>query len=250
MPPAVPLSAPTLSIVMPALDEEAGIDRAIDAAIEVFDALVACGTIACGEVVVVDDGSRDATAERVACRGVADPRVRLVRHERNRGLGGAVRSGLAAATGDLVLYTDADLPFDLTELHEALRLMRVDHADVVSAYRRHRTGEGALRLVYSYLYNLLVRSALGLHVRDVNFAGKLLSRAVVDDLELRSEGSFIDAELMARAERRGYAIVQFGVDYFPRTRGVSTLSSPRVIAEILHELRLLRPAIRATRPPR
>ena len=180
-------------------------------------------------------------------RAAADARVRVVSHTANRGLGAAVRSGLGAATGDVVLYTDADLPFDLLEVGRALRLMRQRDVGVVALYRHDRAGEGARRWVYSYLYNSLVRAVLGLRVRDVNFAGKFLRRDVLDAVQLRSEGSFVDAELLARAHLAGATIVQFGVDYFPRSRGVSTLSSGRVIRDILREMRALRPELRAGR---
>ncbi|MEY3034239.1 MAG: hypothetical protein RLZ86_861, partial [Actinomycetota bacterium] len=87
-----------------------------------------------------------------------------------------------------------------------------------------------------------------LKMRDVNFAFKLCRRRIFDHVELKSEGSFIDAELVVRAHKFGYHIVQFGVDYFPRTRGVSTLSSPSVIVKILREMWQLRRELRAIRP--
>ena len=76
----------------------------------------------------------------------------------------------------------------------------------------------------------------GVKVRDINFAFKLCRRRIFDHVELQSEGSFIDAELIIRATRMGYEIMQMGVDYFPRTRGQSTLSSPGVILTILREM--------------
>ena len=125
----------------------------------------------------------------------------------NRKLGGALDPGFAAATGDVVLAAPApDLPCELVEADKALRLMRLYEADLVSAYRFDRTSEeGAQRAVYSYVYNHLVRWVLGVRIRDVNFAFKLIRRRVLDHVELRSEGSFIDAELMAKAHRRGSA---------------------------------------------
>ncbi len=84
--------------------------------------------------------------------------------------------------------------------------------------------------------------------RDINFAFKLLTRRVVDGLELRSEGSFIDAELIIRAARSGFELLQFGVDYFPRTRGTSTLSSPTVIANIVREMVQLRGELKGVEP--
>ena len=248
--PRVPVQgAPVrLSVVLPAWNEEAGILTTLDAVAESADLLVADGEVADVEVVVVDDGSTDATPQLLAGRAASDSRLVVVTHDRNRGLGAGVRSGLAAATGDVVLYTDADLPFDLVEVAKALRIMRQRDVAMVALYRHDRTGEGVRRFVFSYVYNLLVRTVLGVRVRDVNFAGKFLRRDLVDALELRSEGSFVDAELVAKAERLGFGVVQFGVDYFPRSRGVSTLSSTPVVVGIVREMRSLLPEVRAVGP--
>jgi glycosyltransferase involved in cell wall biosynthesis len=172
----------------------------------------------------------------------------VVHHPQNRKLGGCLKTGFAESRGELILYTDADLPFDMDEARKAVRLLRIYEADIVSAYRFDRTGEGARRAVYSYVYNHLIRTLLGLRVRDVNFACKLLRRRVLDHIELHSEGSFIDVELLARAQRLGFQIVQFGVDYFPRTRGISTLSSNSVILQIVREMLSLNRALRSLTP--
>src|SRR5690606_3972996 len=113
-----------------------------------------------------------------------------------------------------------------------------------------RTGEGSLRIVYTFFYNILIRALFGVRVRDINFAFKLCRREIFEHVELRSDGSFIDAELIIRAKKLGYDIVQFGVDYFPRTRGVSTLSSLSVIRTILREMFTLRQELRSLRPVR
>jgi glycosyltransferase involved in cell wall biosynthesis len=163
----------------------------------------------------------------------------------NRKLGGSMKSGFAASSGDVIVYTDADLPFDMRELHKALRLLRQYEADMVSAYRFDRTDEGLTRVIYSALYNALVRVLYGVRVRDVNFAFKVCRSRIFNDISLKSEGSFIDAELVVRAKKLGYSLVQFGVDYFPRTRGVSTLSKPSVIVKILREAFALRRELNA-----
>jgi glycosyltransferase involved in cell wall biosynthesis len=237
-----------LTLFFPMWNEEEYIDRTLQAAREAAEALIASGEVADYEIVVVDDASTDATGRLADEIAAVDPRVRVVHHPKNRKLGGSIKTGFAAATGDLVLYTDADLPFDMDELQKACRLMRHYEADVVSAYRLDRTGEGYVRTVYSFFYNALVRVFFGLKMRDVNFAFKLCRRRIFDHVELKSEGSFIDAELVVRAHKFGYHIVQFGVDYFPRTRGVSTLSSPSVIVKILREMWQLRRELRAIRP--
>jgi glycosyltransferase involved in cell wall biosynthesis len=230
----------SLTIFFPAWNEQDTIARAVEAARDAGGELVAAGEIDWFEVLIIDDASTDATPAIADKLAVADQRIRVVHHAHNRKLGGCLKTGFAEAQGELVLYTDADLPFDMDELRKAVRLMRIYEADIVSAFRFDRTGEGTRRLLYSYIYNHLIQVVFGLRVRDVNFAGKLVHRRVLDHVELRSEGSFIDVELLARAQRLGFHIVQFGVDYFPRTRGISTLSSNAVIVQLLRDLVRLR----------
>jgi len=237
-----------LSVFFPMWNEQDYIERAIDAAREECEELMAGGDIADYEMIIVDDASTDATPEIAARLAVQDSRVKVVRHPENRKLGGSMKSGFAAATGDLVLYTDADLPFDMHDVHKAIRLLRYYDADVVSAYRFDRTGEGYVRTVYSFFYNMMVRVLFGVRMRDINFAFKLCRTRIFENVSLKSEGSFIDAELVVKAQKYGYSVIQFGVDYFPRTRGVSTLSSPSVIVKILREARSLRREIRSITP--
>jgi glycosyltransferase involved in cell wall biosynthesis len=237
-----------LSIFFPMWNEELYVEHAIDAARRVGEMMVADGTIADYELLIVDDASTDRTPELADKLAAADRHVRVVHHERNRKLGGAMKTGFATATGELILYSDADLPFDMHEVPRAIRLLREYDADMVSAYRFDRTGEGYLRAVYTFSYNLMIRWMFRVKARDINFAFKLCRRRVFDGVQLKSEGSFIDAELFIRATRLGYDIIQLGVDYFPRTRGASTLSSPKIIFKILREMMSLRGELKALHP--
>ncbi len=238
----------TLSIFFPMWNEEAYIERTVAAAKEVADELVADGAIADYEVIVVNDASTDATGRIADELAAADRHVKVVHHPVNRKLGGSIKTGFASATGDLVLYTDADLPFDMAELHKAVRLLRYYEADIVSAYRFDRVGEGPSRAIYTFFYNIMIRRLFGVRMRDINFAFKLCRRNVFDHVSLRSEGSFIDAELIIRARKLGFEVIQFGVDYFPRTRGESTLSSLGVIKRIVVEMFTLRRELRGLSP--
>lgn len=229
-------------------NEENYIERAIDAAREECEELIASREIADYELIIVNDASTDETGKIADKFAANDPRVRVVHHDTNRKLGGSMKSGFSAADGDLVLYTDADLPFDMHDVHRAIRLLRYYDADIVSAYRFDRTGEGYVRTVYSFFYNMLVRVLFGVRMRDINFAFKICRTRIFEHVTLKSEGSFIDAELMVRAKKLGYTVIQFGTDYFPRTRGVSTLSSPRVIVKILREAWSLRKELRGLSP--
>ena len=237
-----------LTIFFPMWNEELYIHRAIRAAKEISEQLVADKEVGDYELIVVDDASTDRTAAYADEMAGSDTHIRVVHHDRNRKLGGSIKSGFAAATGDLVLYTDADLPFEMIELVRAIRVLRTYEADVISAYRLDRTGEGPRRAIYSWVYNWLIQLSFGTRVRDINFAFKLCRRSVLDAVALSSEGSFIDAELVIRAQKGGFSIVQIGVDYFPRTRGVSTLSSPAVIRKMLREMTRLRGELKAGPP--
>ena len=212
-------------------NEEAYARRAVSAARAV---LVAEG--ADWEIVVVDDASTDGTPALVDALAREDPRVRVVHNPVNLRLGGALRAGYAAATKDLIFYTDADLPVDFDQLPRAVRLLEYQEADIVAAYRFDRTSEGLVRALYTFCYNHLIRVLFGLRVRDVNFAFKLFRRSILEKFSLTSEGSFIDAELLLRARKAGCVIIQIGLDYFPRTRGTSTLASIPVILAILRDL--------------
>jgi len=229
-----------LSIFFPMWNEEDYVERAIRAAEEECQRLVTIGEIGAYELLIVDDCSTDRTPEIADALAAADPRIRVVHHPVNRGLGGSMKTGFSTVKGDVVLYTDADLPFEMLELGRALRVMRHYEADMVSAYRLDRTGEGPRRAIYSFVYNLLIRFMFGTRIRDINFAFKLVRRQVLDAAAPVSEGSFIDAELVIRAQKMGFHIIQIGVDYFPRSRGVSTLSSLAVIRKMLREMSELR----------
>ncbi|NBN89319.1 MAG: glycosyltransferase family 2 protein [Actinobacteria bacterium] len=236
---------PKMTIFFPMWNEEEYIERALSAGRELCEELIRMGEIDTYELLIIDDASTDSTPELADKFAAEDPRVRVVHHPVNRKLGGSMKTGFANSTGDIILYTDADLPFDMLEARKAVRLMRYYEADIVSAYRFDRTGEGYVRTVYSAFYNGLVRVLFGVKMRDINFAFKLCRGSLLREIELKSEGSFIDAELVIRARKTGKSVIQFGVDYFPRTRGISTLSSPAVIRKILREMFSLRRELRS-----
>jgi glycosyltransferase involved in cell wall biosynthesis len=219
---------PSLSIVVPLFNEEENLP---ELAQTVFDVLGERQEFV--ELLLIDDGSQDRTAQIATDIAARDSRVRLVKHERNRGLGAAMRTGFAAARGELILYTDADLPFDLRLIPE---IWSLGAPDTIVAGCRSNRGEGPRRWLLSRSYNILCRMLLGLDVQDVNFACKLIPRRALRLIQLASEGSFIDAELLIECRRQGMTIREFPMTYYPRVRGISTLSRPRVIIGILFEM--------------
>ena len=169
--------APTLSVFFPMFNEEENIRPALAAAQEVCDQLVGSSQLAGYELIVVNDASTDSTGKIADELAAADRRIRVVHHPVNRKLGGSMKTGFAACRNDLILYSDADLPFDMAELGKALRIQRLYEADIVSAYRLDRTTEGALRAIYTHAYNAVITGYFGVRIRDVNFSFKLCRRA-------------------------------------------------------------------------
>jgi glycosyltransferase involved in cell wall biosynthesis len=224
----------SISVVFPMWNEEAYIHRAVAAAREALERAAPDH-----EIILVNDASTDRTGELADTLAREDSRIKVVHHAKNRKLGATLRSGYAIASKELVLYSDTDLPFDFHEVERAVRLLEYQQADVLSAYRFDRTSEGLLRTVYTIGYSALIRTLFRLRFRDVNFSFKLFRRALLDRIVLKSEGSFIDTEFLVRARKSGAHVIQIGVDYFPRTRGQSTLASPTVILGILREMATL-----------
>lgn len=220
--------AGSFSVIVPLYNEEENVTPLIETILKELRVLPQFI-----ELVLVDDGSKDRTASLVLDYAKQDKRIRLVQHDRNRGLGAAIRTGLRAAQGDLILYTDADLPFDFSLIPQLYAMAATDR--VIAGGRLNR-GEGARRWILTKGYNLLIRVLFGLRIRDVNFACKIIPRHLAQTMRLNSEGSFIDAEMLLEAQRAGLRIVEFPMVYYPRTRGQSTLSRPGVILGILSEM--------------
>ena len=233
---------PSISLVVPVFNEEENLAHAVAVASR---ALVEFTSQY--EIILVDDASTDRTAEIIRALASADSHLRTIRHEHNQKLGGTLRDGFAAASLELVLYMDADLPFDPKEIGRAISAMEVTRADMIAAYRFDRTGEGLRRAIYSYVYNGIIGVLFGWPHRDINFAFKLMRREILEAVELRSEGSLISAELITKSKNLGFTVQQIGLDYFPRTRGRSTLSSLGVIGKIFRELVVLYPEMRHPR---
>lgn len=218
----------SLSFVFPMYNEEDNIEemiyRTLAVAPELSDDF---------EVIVVDDASTDRSREIVERIALQHPEVRCVRHPVNRKLGGALKSGFAASSKELVLYTDSDLPIDMNDIKLALPYM--EEADLLIGYRLVRT-EGLRRRVISKGYNGIIRRVFGLRVRDVNFAFKVLRRRVLEKIQLHSEGSFIDAEIILETLRHGFRMKEVGMMFYQRTAGKSSLAGTGVILKILQEL--------------
>jgi dolichol-phosphate mannosyltransferase len=208
-----------LSLILPAYNEEAGIRQAISEADAALSELVSDY-----EILVVDDGSSDRTGAIVKDMAEHRPRVRLLKHEYNRGYGAALRTGFDAARFERVAFTDADCQFHLADLARLLPL--TDTHPVAVGYRQDRKDPWRRRFL-SWGYNLLVRCLLGTRVRDCDCALKVFRREALPALRPETDGFFVNTEMLTKARQRGYHVAEVGVRHRPRLHGDSTVSMSR-----------------------
>jgi glycosyltransferase involved in cell wall biosynthesis len=218
----------SLSLCMPAFNEEEVIEDTIDAAVTVLAELVQHF-----EVVVVDDGSRDRTAEVIARYAARDPRVRLIRHPKNRGYGGAVTTGLKAARHDFIMFSDSDGQFSFLDL--AQLLIRKEGCDIVIGYR-YKRADHWVRRVNGWGWTRLIHLLLGVPLHDLDCAFKLFPRQVIEQMELTIDGQAINAQMMAQCVRGHLRIRQTPVRHYPRYSGVPTGAARKVIVRAFYEL--------------
>jgi dolichol-phosphate mannosyltransferase len=218
----------SLSIVLPAYNEEANIRRAVEQAVETGSRLTDDY-----EVIVVDDGSSDGTGAAVQALIEHNPlHVRLLTHRPNLGYGAALRTGFEHSRYDLVFFTDSDNQFDISELEYFIPMM--SDYEMVTGFRVYRY-DTVMRCILSWMYNRLVGVMFRLRVRDVDCAFKLMRREVVQQVTIECENFFVNTELLAKARKWNFRIAQKGVRHYPRTAGETTVRPsdiPRTLGTI------------------
>ena len=218
---------PSLSLFYPCYNEEKNVETSITKALEVLPKYAQTY-----EVLIINDGSRDKTKELAENIAKINPRVKVITHEVNKGYGGALKTGFANAQYDWVFFTDGDLQFDLNQL--ANFLPHTQNYQVIIGYRKIRA-EGKKRAFVVRIYKLMVDILFGLYVKDIDCAFKLIGREALTDINLESDGMFINAELLIKLKNKGYNFKQLPVDHFSRKHGRPTGSNLKVIIRGLKE---------------
>lgn len=234
-----PPKALSLTVFFPCYNEESNVERTTLAALKM------CRRVARDfEVIIVNDGSRDRTGEIADRLAGEHAQVRAVHNHPNLGYGGALQRGFREATKEFIFYTDGDGQFDFEEIDHLLPML--DNYDIVSAYRVNRR-ESFIRKVNAVCWTVLVNVVFGLWLRDIDCAFKIFPRRFFDEIEMKSTGALIDAEVLARAKYLGYSIGQVGVHHYPRRAGAQTGANISVILRAFKELFKLRGDIRRTK---
>jgi glycosyltransferase involved in cell wall biosynthesis len=185
------------------------------------------------EIIVVNDGSSDESADVLRGLAARMPDLKVITHERNRGYGGALRSGFGAATKDLVFYTDGDGQYDVRELAVLLMLL-TDDTDFVNGIKMTRQ-DPAYRVHAGNIHRFIMRWSFWLPIHDVDCDFRLIRRRIIDGIELRSNSGSICVELVKHAQRAGAGFREVSVHHYARKWGESQFFRPgRILQTYLH----------------
>ncbi|MBI4322072.1 MAG: glycosyltransferase family 2 protein [Chloroflexi bacterium] len=221
--------APSISVFFPAYNDGGTI------ASMVISADMICRSVTSDyEIVVVNDGSADYTPEMLEELASRYVHLRVVHHPKNRGYGGALRSGFANATRDLVFYTDGDAQYDPREMLLLLAAMK-EGVDVVNGYKIERN-DPLHRKIIGRLYHNTVKLWFGLKLRDVDCDFRLMRRSVLDGIDLVSNSGVICVELMKKVQDAGFVVAEVPVHHFHRAYGISQFFNLRRVFKTLMDL--------------
>lgn len=205
----------SLSIFFPALNEEGNIASVIK------DALIVAPRIANKfEIIIIDDGSKDKTSLVVKQIADKEKRIRLIQHPSNLGYGAALRTGFYNSHFDYIVYMDGDGQFSFSEIKKLLKFS--EQADLVVGFRLKRA-DPYLRIIKGELWTLLCNLLLNVKVKDIDCGFKLIRREVIKKIpRLESNGATISAELLAKAQKKGFKIKSVGLMHRRRRFGKAT----------------------------
>lgn len=210
----------------PAYNDEGNIGKVVETAVSVLEEMDTDY-----EVIIVHDGSPDRTGEVADGLARKHPKVRVIHHEKNLGYGAALKTGFTSAKNEYIFYTDGDNQFDVGEMKKFVPLVSLGLSDLVVGFR-NRKQYSLYRKITSFTYNLVLQVLFDLPYRDVDCAFKLVPKSLIDEMVISSVDAFIDAEILIRAQQRGYEITEIGVTHRARETGVSGVKTNVILGTI------------------
>lgn len=199
----------SISVFFPALNDQESIAFVVGKAFDLLPLLTDDY-----EVIVVNDGSRDRTAEVLDELQRKHARLKVIHHEHNRGYGGALQTGFANASKDLIFYTDGDGQYDVSEFAKLVPLM-VDGVDVVNGFKIKRSDD-MRRIVLGEIYKFLARQMFRLPIRDVDCDFRLMRRKAIQEIDLTSHSGVVCTEMVYKLKRAGCRFTEIPVHHYPR----------------------------------
>ncbi len=186
------------------------------------------------EIIIIEDGSPDATSKVADDLAKQYPEIRVIHHEKNMGYGATLREGFLSARYAYIMYTDGDNQYDVNELLPHLGLLRSGF-DALNPYAKEKAVTPR-RKVQSAIYNILLSILFFTRFKDANCSLKVYKKEIIDKMQIRSVSAFIDAEMLLKAKKMHYRIAQFPVTHYPRRTGLASGSKSSVIFDTFKEM--------------
>ncbi len=226
----------SLSVFLPAFNEEENIINVLNEILRVAPKFADKF-----EVLVINDGSTDKTADEVSKISQKHTMVKLVSHKNNQGYGAALKTGFYESQFEYITYMDSDGQFDFSEISKLVP--QLEMFDVVVGYRIKRADKKT-RVIIGHLWTYLMGLLLGVKLRDIDCGFKIMRREVIDKIpKLESNGATISAELLAKAKKKGFKIKEVGLEHKPRKFGKATGGNPIHILRAFYDLVMILPKI-------
>jgi glycosyltransferase involved in cell wall biosynthesis len=230
---------PRMTLFFPVYNDERTVEAVTEKALQVLDRVASDY-----EVIIVDDGSPDASGEIADQLAARHDAVRVVHHPTNRGYGAALKTGFSESRFEWICFTDGDDEYDVFDLEKLVR--HIDYYDLIITFRYVKL-YSTLRVFISWVYNVVVRMAFRTPYRDISTGLRLIRKSLIDELDLQSTSPFIGAEIAIKTMLKGYRVGEVGIQTFPRTFGSGGTTTPKNIIATIRELLRIRRTIFSSR---
>ena len=222
----------SISIILPALNEEGNIEAAVKDIQSYFDSREEKY-----EIIVINDGSTDSTGDIAERLAKENGSVRVVHHPTNKGYGSALKRGFDISRYKYVFFTDSDRQFDVKGLDILLPLIKTDAVEIIIGYRLKRK-DPFIRRFLSWGYNSLVGYLFDLNVKDIDCAFKIFRKDIFSKIKIESRNFFVNTEILAKARFYGFNVLEVGVPHFPRTAGKTTVTLKQIPMTLIELYRI------------